>query len=55
VELEPIAEKLGAPIVKAPGPDMARHTPSLPVNFAYPQAMKAADSSCLTWTKRICF
>jgi len=24
-----------------PGPEVARHTPSLPVNFAYPQAMKA--------------
>ena len=53
LELEQIAEKLGAPIVKAPGPDVARHTPSLPVNFAYPHAScSAADSSALTLTKR---
>lgn len=35
-----------------PGPDVARHTPRRPVNFAYAQAMKAAASSCLTLTKR---
>src|SRR3954468_15734499 len=34
-----------------PGPDVARQTPSLPVHFAYAQAMNAADSSCLTWMK----
>ena len=36
-----------------PGPDVARHTPSLPVDFAYPVAMKAAASSCATRTNRI--
>jgi hypothetical protein len=33
----------------APGPDVAMHTPTRPVNFAYPTASKAAISSCLAW------
>ncbi len=37
----------------APGPAIAVHTPSLPVYFAYPAAIKAADSSCLTRTNFI--
>src|SRR5579859_1166910 len=36
-----------------PGPEVARQTPNLPVNFAYPQAMKAAASSWRTCMNRI--
>ena len=36
----------------APGPDVAMHTPSWPVNFAWAQAMNAAISSCRVWTNR---
>lgn len=32
----------------APGPEVATQAPSLPVYFAYAQAINAADSSCLT-------
>src|ERR1700686_958590 len=32
--------------VVASSADATRHTPSFPVNLAYPHAMKAADSSC---------
>src|SRR5262249_45704516 len=37
----------------APGPEVARQTPRRPVYFAYPHAMKAADSSCRTCTNEI--
>jgi len=30
----------------APGPEVARHTPSFPVYFAYAQTINAADSLC---------
>ena len=36
-----------------PGPEVARQTPSLPVNFAQAHAMNAAASSCRTWMNRI--
>src|SRR5579871_651550 len=39
----------------APGPLVARHTPSLPVNLAKAQAANAAASSCRTWINLICF
>ena len=29
--------------------EVAMHTPTRPVNFAYPTASKAAMSSCLAW------
>ena len=32
----------------APGPDVAKQTPNLPVNFAYPAAAIAHVSSCRT-------
>lgn len=33
----------------APGPAVEKHTPSLPVNFAYPTPAIAATSSWRTW------
>ncbi len=33
----------------APGPEVARQTPTSPVNLACAQAMNAAISSCRTW------
>ena len=33
----------------APGPEVAAHTPTRPVNFAYPTASNAAISSCRAW------
>ena len=37
----------------APGPEVARQTPTSPVNLACAQAMNAAISSCRTWIKSI--
>ena len=37
----------------APGPEVARQTPTSPVNLACAQAMKAAISSWRAWTKSI--
>ena len=36
----------------APGPDVAKHTPTLPVALAYPSAAWLAPCS---WLVRICF
>ena len=36
----------------APGPDVAMHTPTLPVHLAYPSAAKTSPCSCLHSTFR---
>ena len=43
------------PVIRlvAPGPEVAQHTPTLPVDRAYPSAANAAFSSCRTRTCRI--
>src|SRR5205823_5599347 len=38
----------------APGPEVAMHTPTSPVNLAWAHAMKAASSSWRAWMNSIC-